>query len=84
MNGNEVFQDGKTRGRRQVEGGRRMEFGWPWVNLSHIYNCHTSEDAGDLEVQVEAQAGERKMGVVSRAGLDEVPRQKREDSLRAS
>lgn len=73
MNGNDVSQEGKPRGRRQVEGGRRMEsLCWPWVNFSHTYDCHTSEDAGGLEVKVEAQAGDRNMGVVSRARLGEV------------
>lgn len=68
VNGSGVYQDGKPRGLEQVQGGRRMEgLRWPWVNLSHMYNCHACGQAGGLEVQVEAQARDTHLGVISRA-----------------
>lgn len=33
MHGNDISQDGKPRGGKQIEGGKRMEsLCWPWVN----------------------------------------------------
>lgn len=42
--------------------------GGSWVHSSHTVAMHV----GMLEVKVEAQAGDKNLGVVSRTGLDEV------------
>lgn len=56
-------------GGENIEGGRRMgNLGGSWVHSSHTVAMHV----GMLEVNVEAQAGDKNLGVISRTGLDEV------------